>query len=234
MTSPKPAIVTIGVFDGVHLGHQVIVRQVVDRARALELPSMAVTFHPHPEQVLFPERKLTYLTAPEEREQLLYDAGVDDVWTCPFTPDLARLEPDEFMRVVTERHPVAELWVGHDFALGRGRRGSLSVLSEIGAAWGWALHVVPPQRFEGQIVSSTAIRTLLAAGAVRGAADLLGRLYTVVGEVTAPGQACVDPLRALPRPGVYDGQIDSADVKITVQPEPGTLTFTSALSIWPS
>ncbi len=225
MTSTKPAIVTIGVFDGVHLGHQVIVRQVVDRARALDLPSLAVTFHPHPEQVLFPERKLTYLTGPEEREQLLYEVGLDDVWTCPFTPELARLEPDEFMRVVTERQPVAELWVGHDFALGRGRRGSLSVLSEIGAACGWALHVVPPQRFEGQIVSSTAIRTLLAAGAVRGAADLLGRLYSVVGEITAPGQACVDPLRALPRPGVYDGQVDSADVTINVQPSPGELTF---------
>jgi riboflavin kinase/FMN adenylyltransferase len=225
VTSNKPAIVTIGVFDGVHLGHKVIVRQVVDRARALDLPSMAVTFHPHPEQVLFPERKLTYLTGPEEREQLLYDIGLDDVWTCPFTPELARLEPDEFMRVVTERQPVAELWVGHDFALGRGRRGSLSVLSEIGAACGWALHVVPPQRFEGQIVSSTAIRTLLAAGAVRGAADLLGRLYSVSGEVTAPGQACVDPLRALPRPGVYDGQVAAAEVKITVLSDPGALTF---------
>jgi riboflavin kinase / FMN adenylyltransferase len=222
----KPAIVTIGVFDGVHLGHQVIIRQVVERARALNLRSLAVTFHPHPEQVLFPERKLTYLTGPEERERIIYDMGVDDVWTCPFTPELARLEPDEFMRVVTERQRIAELWVGHDFALGRGRRGTLAVLAEIGAAVGWALHIVPPQRFENQVVSSTAIRTLLAAGAVRGAADLLGRTYSVVGEVTAPGQACVDPLRALPRPGVYDGQIEAAEVSITVLPAAGHLEFT--------
>jgi len=221
----KPAIVTIGVFDGVHLGHQVIIRQVVDRARALGLRSMAVTFHPHPEQVLFPERKLTYLTGPEERERIIYEMGVDDVWTCTFTPEVARLEPEEFMRLVTERQPLAELWVGHDFALGRGRRGSLAVLSEIGAAFGWALHIVPPQRYEGQVVSSTAIRTLLAAGAVRGAADLLGRTYSVVGEITADGQACVDPSRALPRPGVYEGQIDQVEVSITVLPTPGHLEF---------
>jgi riboflavin kinase/FMN adenylyltransferase len=226
----KPGIVTIGVFDGVHLGHQLLVRQVVERAQALGLRSLAVTFHPHPEQVLFPERKLTYLTGPQEREAILYDLGCDDVWTCPFTPELARLEPDEFMRVVTERQPLAELWVGSDFALGRGRRGSLSVLSEIGAAVGWALHVVPPQRYQGQIVSSTAIRTLLAAGAVRGAGDLLGRTYSVVGELTASGEACVDPLRALPRQGVfYDAQIRQGplveDVQLEVLPTPGHLQF---------
>jgi riboflavin kinase / FMN adenylyltransferase len=229
----KPAIVTIGVFDGVHLGHQLLVRQVVDRARALGLRSLAVTFHPHPEQVLFPERKLTYLTGPEEREQILHEFGLDDVWTCPFTPELARLEPEEFMRVVTERQPLAELWVGYDFALGRGRRGSLSVLSEIGVAVGWALHVVPPQRYEGQIVSSTAIRTLLAAGAVRGAADLLGRTYSVVGEITAPGHACVDPLRALPRQGVYDGQVGQLETKVTVLASPGQLQFADKLAVEP-
>lgn len=225
MISNKPAIVTIGVFDGVHLGHQMLVRQVVDRAHALSVRSMAVTFDPHPEQVLFPERKLTYLSGPEERERLLYECGLDDVWTCPFTPELARLEPDEFMRVVTERTPLAELWVGYDFALGRGRRGTLSVLAELGAAYGWALHVMPPQRNEGQIVSSTAIRTLLAAGAVRGAADLLGRTYSVAAQVSGPGEACVDPLRALPRPGVYDGQVEQTEVKVSVLPEPGRISF---------
>jgi len=229
----KPAIVTIGVFDGVHLGHQVIIRQVVERARALGLGSLAVTFHPHPEQVLFPERKITYLTGPEERERILYELGLDDVWTCPFTSEVARLEPDEFMRLVAEREPLGELWVGHDFALGRGRRGTLAVLGEIGAAVGWALHIVPPQRFEGQVVSSTAIRTLLAAGAVRGAADLLGRTYSVVGEITGPGQACVDPLRALPRPGVYEGQVEGSDVAITVLPEPGHVEFSPTAAVPP-
>src|SRR5207237_8772426 len=119
----------------------------------------------------------------------------DNVWICPFTQQLAHLEPEEFLHVVTDRQPLAELWVGADFALGRGRRGNLAVLSEIGIAYGWALHMVPPLRLEGQVVSSTAISTLLAAGAVRGAADLLGRLYSVPGELHASGVVCADPVR---------------------------------------
>jgi riboflavin kinase / FMN adenylyltransferase len=227
------AIITIGVFDGVHQGHQLLVRQVVDRAQALGLQSMAITFDPHPEQVLFPERKLTYLTGAHERERLLYQLGVDDVWICPFTPQLAHLEPEEFMRVVTERQPLAELWIGFDFALGRGRRGTLSVLAEIGVACGWAMHMVPPLRLEGQIVSSTAIRTLLAAGAVRGASDLLGRLYSVPGELVDSGEVCVDPLRTLPRAGVYDALVSDREVRAFVLPEPAKLRIEDAADLQP-
>src|SRR5262245_57948930 len=121
----KPAIVTIGVFDGVHLGHLKLIRQAADRARALGLPSMAVTFEPHPDQVLFPERKLAHLSSPQERVEILHANGMDDVWVCPFTVEISRLEPEDFMRLVTERKPIAELWVGADFALGRGRRGTI-------------------------------------------------------------------------------------------------------------
>jgi riboflavin kinase/FMN adenylyltransferase len=221
------AIVTIGVFDGVHLGHQMLVRQVVDRAKAMGLGSLAVTFDPHPEQVLFPERKLTYLTRADERERLLYDLGVADVWVCKFTPEVARLEPEEFLRMVIERQPLAELWVGADFALGRGRRGNLAVLAELGIAAGWALHMVPPLRYEGQIVSSTAIRTLLAAGAVRGAADLLGRLYTVPGDLTEDGIICADPDRTLPRAGLhYVGQLADREYAVNVLTDPGRLQLT--------
>jgi FAD synthase len=123
------------------------------------------------------------------------------------------------MRMVTERQPMSELWVGADFALGRGRRGTISVLAEIGTAMGWGLHMVPPLMLEGQIVSSTAIRTLLSAGAVRGAADLLGRAYGVSGDFSGD-DLMVDPLRALPRAMVYDAQLrqDGAayDVSVTV------------------
>jgi riboflavin kinase/FMN adenylyltransferase len=220
----EPAIVTIGNFDGVHLGHQMLLRQVVDRARALQLGSYAVTFNPHPAQVLMPERKLTHLTSPDERLQLIKACGIDDIWTCTFTPELARLEPEEFIRLVSERRPIAELWVGPDFALGRGRRGTIAVLSEMGGAAGWALHMVPPYRHEGQIVSSSGIRTLLSAGAVRGAGDLLGRPYSISGDLTAEGIMHVDPLRQLPRAGVYAGQVRQAgstlDATLTVLPLP--------------
>jgi riboflavin kinase / FMN adenylyltransferase len=224
VTSANPAIVTIGNFDGVHLGHQKLIGQVADRARALGLRSMAVTFEPHPEQVLFPERKLTHLSTSEERRVLLHANGMDNVWVCPFTTELARLAPEDFMRLVTERQQIAELWVGADFALGRGRKGTIAVLAEIGAAWGWGLHMVPPYMLDGQVVSSTAIRTLLAAGAVRGVADLLGRTYSVPGELDGD-EFIADPLRALPRSGLYQGQLhqDDAvhDVALNAMPAPG-------------
>jgi riboflavin kinase / FMN adenylyltransferase len=222
----KPAIVTIGVFDGVHLGHLKLIRQVADRARALGLGSLAVTFEPHPEQVLFPERKLMHLSSPEERLAILRANGMDEVWVCPFTVELSRLEPEDFMRMVTERQPMAELWVGADFALGRGRRGTIAVLAEIGSAVGWDLHMVAPYMLEGQVVSSTAIRTLLAAGAVRGAADLLGRTYGVPGELQG-NELVVEPLRALPKPMPYEAQLrrddETHDVTVTVLPVPGRI-----------
>ena len=220
--SSSSAIVTIGNFDGVHLGHQKLIRQSADRATALGLASMAVTFEPHPEQVLFPERKLMHLSTPEEKVAIMRACGMDDVWVCTFTLELARMEPEDFMRMVADRQPVAELWVGSDFALGRGRRGTISVLAEIGGALGWGLHMVPPLSREGQVVSSTAIRTLLGAGAVRGAADLLGRSYSVPGTL-AGDELTVDALRSLPRPMTYEGQLHqsgrSYETAVTVLPQ---------------
>ena len=226
----KRAIVTIGNFDGVHLGHQKLIHQVADRAKALGLCSLAVTFEPHPEQILFPERKLSHLSSSEEKVEILHANGMDDVWVCPFTNELARLEPEDFMRMVVERQPMSELWIGADFALGRGRRGTISVLSEIGSAMGWGLHMVPPLTLEGQIVSSTAIRTLLSAGAVRGAADLLGRPYGVIGDIRSD-DLLVDPLRTLPRGMVYDAQLrqdtKTHDVSVTVLNSPNRIHLES-------
>jgi riboflavin kinase / FMN adenylyltransferase len=203
MNAGKPAIVTIGNFDGVHLGHQMLLRQVVERARALDLCSFAVTFEPHPEQVLFPERNLLHLSNSQERQQLLTAQGIDFIWVCNFTTDVARLEPEEFLRLVADRQPISELWIGADFALGRGRKGTIAVLSDLCGAAGWGLHMVPPYRLEGQVVSSSAIRTLLSTGSVRGAADLLGRPYTVPGTLDR-SVFRVEPQRALPRPGAYE------------------------------
>src|SRR5919199_410819 len=113
--------------------------------------------------------------------------------------------------------------------LGRGRKGTIGVLADIGAHLGWALHMVPPYKLEGQVVSSTAIRTLLAAGAVRGVADLLGRNYTVSGVIEGD-ELRVDPERALPRPGVvYEAELRqngaSHEVQVTVQPTPGRVSL---------
>jgi FAD synthase len=230
VSSGQLAIVTIGNFDGVHLGHQKLVRQVVERALALGVCSFAVTFDPHPEQVLFPERKLTYLSTSEERLEIMHSSGIEQVWVCPFTTEVARLEPEDFMRLVSEHQPIAELWVGADFALGIGRKGTISVLAEIGSKLGWGLHMVPPLMLEGQIVSSTAIRTLLAAGAVRGAADLLGRPYRIPGQLERT-ELIIDPRRALPRAGIYDAQLQQGgtlyDATVTVRSTPGRVHLES-------
>lgn len=228
MSSKSAAIVTIGNFDGVHRGHQVLLRQVVDRARVLGLKSFAITFDPHPELVLSPASMLTSLTDANEKSQRIRNVGIDDVWVCPFTRELSRRSPAEFMHMVTERQPLAELWVGSDFALGRDRSGSISVLSELGGAGNWGLHMVPPYRTEGQVVSSTAIRTLISAGAVQGAGELLGRTYQVQGELTDGGGAAslvIPSPRAVPKQGLYVGRFLSTSEPVPDASAAGTLVL---------
>jgi riboflavin kinase/FMN adenylyltransferase len=231
MSTARPAIVTIGNFDGVHLGHRKLIQQVVDRARALDLRSFAITFDPHPDQVLYPERRHLYLSTAEERGEILKQSGIDSVWICPFTRDLARLEPAEFIHLVTQRQPIAELWVGADFAMGRGRIGTVGVLAEMGAHGGWGLHVVAPFVLDAQVVSSTAIRTLLGAGAVRGAADLLGRSYSVPGVIKGD-DLLVDSVRALPKTAItYEGQLYQGgaayDSTLTVEQDPPRIAISA-------
>jgi riboflavin kinase/FMN adenylyltransferase len=171
----QPAIVTIGNFDGFHRGHQHLVHQVVERARILGLPACAVTFDPHPREVLRPDQPVQRLTSTREKVRLLRLAGMDDVWVCSFTPEIARLEPADFMRLVSARWPLAELWVGSDFALGRARSGSHDVLRRLGFEQGWRLQVIAPLHVEGEPVSSTRIRALVAADCHAEAKSLLGQ-----------------------------------------------------------
>ncbi len=210
----KRYIATIGAFDGVHLGHRWLLRQVVDRARHLGLPSVAVTFDPHPDLVLYPERHLSYLTDREEKEQLLREIGVDEVLVLEFTRELSMLRADEFVDMLQARYPLQELWVGPDFAMGRGRQGTHAALAEIGREQGFALHVVPPLRLDGEIVSSSYVRSLLASGDVEHVQRLLGRPFSVCGRVVEGARrgrslgfptanVVPPPQRALPADGVY-------------------------------
>lgn len=210
----QPVVATIGAFDGIHRGHHLLLGQVVDRAKSLGLASLCVTFDPHPDLVLYPERHLSYLTDRTEKERVLRQLGLDLVQVIEFTHELSMLNPEEFMALVSEEHPVAELWVGSDFALGRGRTGTTAALAELGRIQGFALHVVPPRRSDREIISSTFIRSLLAQGNVRHANRLLGRRYRISGTVEGGAQRGrtigfptanikPDPRRALPADGVY-------------------------------
>jgi riboflavin kinase/FMN adenylyltransferase len=174
-TDPPPAaVVTIGTFDGVHRGHQHLLQQVVARARTLGVRAAVVTFDPHPRQVVRPAVPVPQLTATPERVRRLRALGLDDVWVCQFTPALARLEPEAFLALVADRWTIRELWVGHDFALGRGRAGDPTALRRLGQQRGWPVHVVPPLRLGGEIVSSSRIRRLLEAQRLAEATYLLG------------------------------------------------------------
>jgi riboflavin kinase / FMN adenylyltransferase len=164
MRNTAPAVVTIGNFDGVHLGHQHLLQTVVQRARELDLQACAVTFDPHPRAVLRPDLAPLNLTPVPEKVRRMREAGLDDVWVCRFTREIAQMEPEGFLDLIEQRWPIAELMVGHDFALGRGRSGSLDVLREIGAERGFSLRVVEPLCVAGEVVSSSRIRSLLAEG----------------------------------------------------------------------
>ena len=214
MDERTPVVATIGAFDGIHRGHHLLLGQVVDRARSLGVPSLCVTFDPHPDLVLYPDRHVTYLTDRAEKERVLRQLGLDDVMVIEFTMALSLLSPEEFLGQVAEEHPLAELWVGSDFALGRGRSGTIAALAELGRVQGFALHVVPPQREDREVISSTFIRSLLSQGNVRQANRLLGRRYRISGVVetgAARGRQLgfptanirPDPKRALPADGVY-------------------------------
>jgi riboflavin kinase/FMN adenylyltransferase len=214
MGERRPVVATIGAFDGIHRGHHRLLGQVVDRARALGISSLCVTFDPHPDLVLYPDRHLTYLTDRAEKERVLRQLGMDAVMVVEFTRELSMLNPEEFLGLIEERNPLAELWVGSDFALGRGRSGTISALAELGRIQGFALHVVPPERSDREVISSTIIRSLLTQGNIRHANRLLGRRYRISGIVETGAQRGrqlgfptanikPDPRRALPADGVY-------------------------------
>jgi riboflavin kinase/FMN adenylyltransferase len=176
---------TIGTFDGVHRGHQEIVRGMTAGARSIGAPAVVLTFFPHPGVVLGKRDDHTYLTTPEDRANLLGELGVDIVITHPFTPQIAAMTARQFIAYLSSRLGLRMLWVGYDFALGRGREGNVATLMEIGKEFGYRVQVIPPVIDNGEIVSSSNIRSTLASGDVVKAAQMLGRPYHLRGKVVS-------------------------------------------------
>ena len=177
------SVVTIGAFDGAHVGHQVLIRQLVARARALGCQAALITFYPHPSEVLTGPAASRYLTTPGEKAAILERLGIDLLVILAFTRRIARTSASEFLAQVCNALRMRELWVGSQFALGYGRKGDILTLLALGRTLGFELHVVQPVLYEGELVTSSRIRELVLAGRVREAARLLGRFYSVVGEV---------------------------------------------------
>ena len=174
---------TIGSFDGVHLGHQVLIRRLVESAHEVQSPALVLTFWPHPAVVLRDLQGPFYLTDPEERVSLLESLGVDRVITLTFDRNLAALSAAEFMSKLTEMLSLRSLVVGYNFALGHGREGNIPRLQELGNQLGYTVDTVPPQTVEGVVVSSSGLRSLLSEGKVEKVAQGLGRWYKISGEI---------------------------------------------------
>jgi riboflavin kinase/FMN adenylyltransferase len=181
---PNGSTVTVGSFDGVHLGHQAVLREIDRRARAAGRASVLVTFDPHPLEVVNPGAAPPLLTTGPERLEILALSPLDYVLLVRFDRHLAGLTPEEFVQeVLLERCALRELVIGHDHGFGRGRSGDVETLRRLGASHGFEVDVVPPVDFGGQHVSSSRIRRAVAGGDLTTAGAMLGRRYGVVGRV---------------------------------------------------
>jgi len=209
-------VATVGMFDGVHRGHQAVLAEIVRRARARGLASLIVTFDPHPLEVVNPPAAPRLLTLPDERRELLAGLGLDRIELLRFTPELARLGPDEFIReVLRARYAMQELVLGYDHGFGRGRTGDVELVRRLAQQDGFAVAVVDAVRDDGQPISSSLIRTAVAHGDLAAAARWLGRRYRLQGVVergAGRGRtigiptinlAPPDPRKLLPPDGVY-------------------------------
>jgi len=179
------SVVTLGNFDGVHLGHQALISGAVRDARQRGLPSVVLTFEPHPLTVLAPERAPKLILAHKDKMQLLQQLGIDRVVVQRFDESFARIGPEEFVReLLVGRLNAKKLWVGRDLRFGQGRKGSVDDLFRWGSHLGFELSVVEPILVNGERVSSSRIRELVGQGRVDEVKALLGRHHFISGSVT--------------------------------------------------
>lgn len=213
-----PSVVAIGMFDGVHVGHQAVIRQAHDLAAARNLPCSVFTFVSHPRTVLRPDYPVPLLTPWKSKLCLLEDQGVDTVVGAQFTPAFSQLSAREFVeRILVGQMRAKHVVVGYNFAFGHGQEGNGETLKALGAEFGFDVTVVAPVELNGASVSSSRIRKLLATGHVAEANALLGRPYTLTGTVVTGDQRgrllgfptanlAADDSKLLPAYGVYAGQ----------------------------
>lgn len=209
-----PCALTIGNFDGVHFGHRRILRQLTALAAARGWKSAVLTFDPHPTRIVAPDRTPTLLTAPFHRAELMREEGIEEVLILPFTAELARLSPEDFVRqLLVDRLGARAVLVGDNFCFGYRQSGNVRLLQELGARLGFETDIVPAVKWRGRMVSSSGIRSLLSAGRVSLAARLLQHPYGLDGRVvegrgvgskqTVPTLNLAPDAGLVPAPGVY-------------------------------
>jgi riboflavin kinase / FMN adenylyltransferase len=244
----RPTVLTLGVFDGLHLGHQLIMRTVVERARAIRAIPTVITFDPHPRAVLHPESAPPLLQTFDQKIEGFGVLGIEQTIVVRFTTEFSEIRATDFLRdVVTDRLHAREVYLGKGFAFGHNREGNIELLKRLGSELGFVAGEVPEVSLHGRRVSSSKIRDLLSQGEVNLARRMLGRPYGVEGRVEHGAErghqlgfptANLHPQnRVIPRNGVYvtgtliDGQWRRSVTNVGVRPtfgaesEPSVETF---------
>ncbi len=244
----RPTVLTLGVFDGLHLGHQLIMRTVVERARAIGAVPTVITFDPHPRAVLHPQTAPPLLQTFDQKMEALKVLGIEQTIVLRFTREFAAVRAEQFLKdVVTERLHAREVYLGKGFAFGHKREGNIELLRRLGRELGFVAGEVPEVKLRGRRVSSSKIRELLSCGEVNLARRMLGRPYGVEARVEHGAErghklgfptANLHPHnRVIPRNGVYvtatliDGQWRRSVTNVGLRPtfadatEPSVETF---------
>ena len=239
-TPEKDMLLTVGVFDGVHLGHKYLISKLVEQARKQDLLSGVVTFRQHPQDLMSPQTRLPFLTDLDERSHLLKDEGVDVIIPLTFTAELAQLSARQFIDLLQKYLRMRGLVVGPDFALGRGREGDTETLDKLGQDMDFSITVMPPIMIDGEVASSTAIRKALADGDVEKVSRLAGHPFSLHGRVvTGAGRGVglgfptanldINQEQALPADGVYaswayiNGKINRSATNVGTNPTFGDI-----------
>ena len=213
-TPNRPTLLTIGVFDGVHLGHQHLLRHLVTRAHEKGCQAGVVTFKTHPEKVLKRRDTIPWITTLQERVRLLKAAGINMVAPVTFTRGLANLTAREFVLLLKKHLKMCDLVLGPDFALGKHRQGDPDYLRKLGEELDFRMEVVKPARLGDEVISSSAVRKLLADGDINKVNVMLGRHFSLDGRVVVgdrrgrtlgfpTANTRVQPEQAMPKDGIY-------------------------------
>ena len=232
------AAVTVGTFDGVHLGHQMVLKALIRKARGLRLHSVVVTFDQHPLRIVRPEDAPPELTTRGEKEQILSLYDVDRIHIVPFTKELSQYPPERFViEILIGQFRMKHLVIGYDHGFGKGRSGDVETLQRIGHELGFGVDVVPPYDVAGQHVSSSRIRAMLQDGKIAEANQALGRAYAIRGRVArgdgrgrqlgmpTANLELDDPNKLLPLPGIYAVTVGAVKGVMHLGPRP---TFVGA------
>ncbi len=211
-------VLVLGNFDGVHKGHAKLISQAISYAGKNKLPCFAMTFDPHPQEVVNPGRGLCLLTTLPERIELMRELGLDGVIVKEFSRKMSRLSPEAFVKTfLIDQLKVRKIFVGYDFAFGRDRAGGVSILRKMGLE----VHAVSPYKAHGHLVKSSTIRSMIADGNLYEAIKLLGHPYSLTGKVVKgagrgkglgfpTANIAVAKDKLIPKHGVYSGMIKTA------------------------